>query len=155
VQQLQLPLMLMTKALAFVILCAAVSFLAGCATPQQTYLSQHPELSAEQRKIIAAARLSDRDAVAGMTREQIRLTMGTDPTQLTSINGEDAWVWVQRKGGSGTFEPMEPSVEPGAASFSKVKRSSDPVVTPRVEVRTTVFFQGNLATHVDVTESPL
>ena len=145
----------MTKALAIVILFASISAFVGCSTSQQAYLSRHPELSTEHRKIIAAGRLADRDAVAGMTRDQIRLTMGSDPTQLTSINGEDAWVWVRRKGGAGSFEPMNRSGERDRGSFGRIEKTQESVATPKVQVRTTVVFQGNQATRVDVTESPL
>ena len=130
--------------------------LAGCATPQQTYLQQHPQLSPDHRKIIAAGRLVDRDPVAGLTREEIRLTMGVDPTQITSINGEDAWVWIKHKGDSLTLlGETNRSGSSGSGTFGSLPRGTDPEPKPRVLVRTIVFFQGNLATRVDVTEEPL
>ena len=143
---------------ALVLLVSSVVCFSGCATPRQTYVSQHPELTAEHRKIIVAGQLADRDPVAGMTRQEIRLTMGVDPTQTTTINGEDVWVWVKRKGDSMTLlDDTTHSGSSGTGSFSGVPRGSDPDAVPkkRVQIRTTVFFKGNLATRVDVTEEPL
>lgn len=104
-----------------------------------------------------AGKLIDRDPVAGMTREEIRLTMGVDPTQATSINGEEAWIWVKKKP-----EPLSmmegtdrASSGTGSGSFANMPRESDQTPTKRVNVRTTVFFQGNQATKVDVTEEPV
>ncbi len=146
----------MIKKSTLVLLLAFVASLSGCATPQQAYVNQHPELSAEHRKIIAAGRLVDHAPVAGMTREQIRLTMGVDPTQVTSINGEDAWVWVKKRGDSLTLmDESDHGGSPGAGSFSGLPRDSEPETKKPMIIRTTVFFHGNLATRVDVTAQAL
>jgi hypothetical protein len=128
----------------------------GCTTQQQAYVNQHPQLSADHRRIIAAGKLVDRDPVAGMSRVEIRLTMGVDPTQMTRINEEDAWVWVKRKlSPLATAQATERSGSPGAGSFSNLPRDTEEGPDPKVNTRTTVFFQGNLATRVDVTEEPI
>lgn len=132
----------------------AAALLTGCATPRQEYINHHPQLSAEHRRILLAGKLIDRDPVAGMTKEEIRVTMGIDPTQATTINGEEAWVWVKRKP-----QPLpefddssRSSSGMGSGSFSNLPRESDEAPGKKVNLRTTVFFQGDLATRVDVTE---
>lgn len=137
--------------------CLVATLLAGCASPRQEYINRHPQLTAEHRRIMAAGKLIDRDPVAGMTREEIQLTMGVEPTQATSINGEEVWVWVKRKP-----EPLSmmdgsdrASSGTGSGSFSNIPRESDQPPQKKVNLRTTVFFEGNLATRVDVTEEPV
>jgi hypothetical protein len=145
----------MIKKLSSVFVCAVTLCLSGCATPRQTYLNQHPEVSAEHRRLMEAGVLVDRDPVAGMTREQIRLTMGTDPFQVTKINGEDAWVWVKPKRDSLTMVgETRRAKSPGAGSFSNMPGNDEPMPKARLVVRTTVFFRGDVATRVDVTEEP-
>jgi hypothetical protein len=104
---------------------------------------------------MAAGTLKDRDPVAGMTRDAIRLTMGTDPSQMTTINGEDAWIWIKKKGDSLTLmDESNHSGGPGAGSFSGMASDEGRAPKKRAIVRTTVFFRGDLATRVDVTEEP-
>lgn len=146
----------MIRTSALLLALALVLCLPGCATQRQTYLNQHPELSGEHRKLIEAGKLVDRDPVAGMTREQIRLTMGTDPLQVTKINGEDAWVWVKPKRDSlPMMSETHHSGSTGTGSFSNMPRTEDPIPKARYVVRTTVFFHGDTATRVDVTEEPV
>lgn len=143
----------MIKTSCLALLLAAVCVLPGCTTPRQAYLSQHPELSAEHRKVIEAGTLVDRDPVAGMTREQIRLTMGKDPWQVTKIDGEDAWVWVKPKRNENTMiSETSRSGSPGMGSFANQPKTDDPMPKATHVVRTTVFFRGDVATRVDVTE---
>lgn len=136
---------------------AIATLLVGCASPRQEYINRHPQLTPDHRRIMAAGKLIDRDPVAGMTREEIQLTMGDEPPQSTSINGEDVLVWVKRKP-----EPLSmmegsdrSSSGTGSGSFSNIPRESDQTPQKKVNLRTTVFFQGNLATRVDVTEEPV
>lgn len=143
----------MTKTFSCVLFVALAFCLSSCATERQAYLGQHPEVSAEHRKLIEAGKLADRDPVAGMTREQIRLTMGKDPWQVTKINGEDAWIWVKKKTDSLTMVgESNHSGSTGTGSFANMPKSDDPEPKTRVMTRTTVFFRGDIATHVDVTE---
>jgi hypothetical protein len=142
--------------LAGLVILAAFTCLMGCTTPQQAYVSQHPQLSADHRRIIASGKLVDHDPVEGMSREEIRLTMGVDPTQVTRINDEDAWVWVKRKlAPASALQQTGRSASPGAGSFSNQPVDTEETPDPKVNIRTTVFFQGNLATRVDVTEEPI
>ena len=128
-----------------------LALLAGCANPGQSYVQQHPELSAEQRKVMAAGKLKNGDAVAGLTREQVRLVMGRDPDQFTKIGGEDAWVWTRVKVigfGSGLTQPVD---EAGGGRRDETPHGmpdTGPATTG--QERTTVYFQGNRATRVVV-----
>lgn len=138
--------------------------LSGCATSTQTYADQHPELSAEQRKIFAAGRIPNGEAVAGLTREQVRLIMGRDPAQFTKANGQDVWVWVKEqmptigrpveqmgaeRGGVGRDAGGSGVSQDGLAAAD----SSAPVKA--LPMRTAVYFQGNFATRAEVAEGRL
>ena len=128
-----------------------LALLAGCANPGQSYVQQHPELTAEQRKVMAAGRLKNGDAVAGLTREQMRLVMGRDPDQFTKIGDEDAWVWMRVKVlgfGPGLAQPVD---EAGTGRRDETLRGvpdAGPATTG--QERTTVYFQANRATRVVV-----
>jgi len=135
---------------------AAAAISTGCTTPRQDYIAQHPELSPEHRKIVAAGTFKDHDPVAGMTRDAVRLTMGTDPAQVTKVNGEDAWIWIKKKGDSLTMmDESNHSGGPGSGTFSGLPPENDHEPKKRSIVRTTVFFRGDTATRVDVTEEVL
>ena len=138
-----------------------VAALSGCTTPGQTYAGQHPELSAEQRKIFLAGKIANGDPVAGLTREQIRLIMGRDPSQFTKVNGEDAWVWVRE--GLPVVGPAEEQMgtelggvgrDSGGSGASRygTEVSGNSATTETVPWRTTVYFQGNRATRAVVSE---
>ena len=134
----------------------AVALLAGCAAPRRAYVDQHPHLTADQRKVIVAGKLADRDPVAGLTREEIRLTMGADPEQAITINGEEAWVWLKRKPEPmSLMERAEQTGATGSGNSSNLPRDSNEPSKSKTNIRTTVFFEGNLATRVDVTEEPI
>jgi hypothetical protein len=145
-------------------ICLIAACLSGCATPGQTYVSQHPELSAEQRKIFLAGKIANGDAVAGLTREQVRLIMGRDPTQFTKANGEDAWVWVREEMPvTGHFEEQMGAERGGigrdagggGASQYGPEAASNSATKDMLPVRTTVYFQGNRATRAEVSEGRL
>ena len=128
-----------------------LALLAGCANPGQSYVQQHPELTAEQRKVMAAGRLKNGDAVAGLTREQVRLVMGRDPDQFTKIGSEDAWVWMRVKVigfGPGLTQPVD---DAGTGRRDETARGvPDAGSATTGQERTTVYFQGNRATRVVV-----
>ena len=142
-------------------ICLIVAVLSGCASPGQTYARQHPELSAEQRKIFLTGRLANGDAVAGLTREQVRLIMGRDPSQFTKVNGEDAWVWVrERLPVAGPVEEQMGAERGGVgrsaggtgASQYGTEASGNSATTETMPGRTTVYFQGNRAIRAVVSE---
>ena len=143
---------------ALFLIAAALS---GCATPGQTYAGRHPELSAEQRKIFLTGKIANGDAVAGLTREQVRLIMGRDPSQFTKLNGEDAWVWVRE--GLPMVGPAEEQMGAelggvgrdsggGGASRYGTEVSGNSATTEARPGRTTVYFQGNRATRAVVSD---
>jgi hypothetical protein len=154
---------LKSRAVLLSTICLLVG-LSGCATPGQTYVSQHPELSAEQRRMFVSGKVVNGDAVAGLTREQIRLIMGRDPTQFTRIDGQDAWVWVRERmlvtgpaeeqmgaerGGAGRYAGGTGASQYGAEASGN---SAGKIMLPE---RTTVYFQGNRASRAVVTEGRL
>ena len=145
-------------------ICLIVAGLSGCATPGQTYAGQHPELSAEQRKIFLAGKIANGDAVAGLTREQIRLIMGRDPSQFTTVNGQEAWVWVrERLPVAGPAEEQMGAERGGVgrsaggtgASQYGTEASGNSATTETMPGRTTVYFQGGRATRAEVREGRL
>ena len=94
---------------AFVLI---LGLLASCANQGQSYASQHPELSAAQRQILSTGTIPNGDAVAGMTRGQIRIAMKGDPTTFDRIEGEDVWIYVRQKAVA-----KNPDREPPGPSF--------------------------------------
>ena len=134
------------------ILLAAVASLAGCANPGSSYAAKHPELSPAHRQILLRAKIPSGDAVAGMTREQVKLAMGSDPTTFDKIGAEDVWIYVRKKGvGRGSFDD-ERSGSSSMGSSLSFTESAD--FSPRVDVdlKTTIFFQGDRATHAQTTD---
>jgi len=144
---------------------AIACLLSGCETPTKAYVKLHPELSPEHRKIILSGRIKYGDPVAGMTKEQVRLVMGTDPDQFDSINGEDAWIWFKMPAG---HNKVENDTETGASAARTSggggggggggkhnKLDADSAPTEGKRGKTTVFFKGNLATRVEFTSGTL
>ena len=145
-------------------ICLIAAALSGCATPAQTYGRQHPELPAEQRKIFLAGKIANGDPVAGLTREQIRLIMGRDPSQFTTVNGEDAWVWVRERTPQAGPADEQMGTELGGvgrdsggsgASRYGTEASGNSATAEAAPGRTTVYFQGNRATRAVVGEGHL
>ena len=139
---------------------AAVCLLSGCETPTKAYVKQHPELSAEHRKIILSGRIKYGDPVAGMTREQVRLVMGTDPDQFDSINGEDAWIWFKSKTALAKTESDADSSGPmrngggggsvgGGGKHDAKKSDSESAPGEARPNKLTVFFKGPIATRAE------
>jgi len=142
---------------------AAVCLLSGCETPTKAYVKQHPELSAEHRKIILSGRIKYGDPVAGMTREQVRLVMGTDPDQFDSINGEDAWIWFKSKVALAKTESDADSSGPmkngggggggggtgGGGKHDAKKSDSESAPGEARPNKLTVFFKGPIATRAE------
>jgi hypothetical protein len=132
---------------------AAVCLLSGCETPTKAYVKQHPELSPEHRKIISSGRIKFGDPVAGMTREQVRLVMGTDPDQFDSINGEDVWIWFKSKA---VAMKVESDSDTGGSARDggggKHHANDSGTDSGQTEIRpgkVTVFFKGDIATRAE------
>lgn len=145
------------KSLSTVVLLAFAAAVVGCASPAQTYAKQHPELSAAQLQMLNTGKISDGTAVAGMTREQVQLVMGVEPTQYTKVDGQDAWVYITKK-----LSPMSISSANDATFSHRDNRSQHALAegeshSPQDQpvTRTTIYFQGNVATKADVSNGGL
>src|SRR3569623_2003040 len=105
--------------------------LAGCANEAQTYISQHPSLSPEHREILTRHKVPAGFAVAGMSREEVRMALG-DPTTYDKVNGEDAWIYVRQKAvARRTLAEADPSPGSGYTSFNKPTNFEPDTAGPR------------------------
>ena len=126
--------------------------LSGCSTPGSSYASAHPGLSPTHRQIFMTGMIPGGDAVAGMTREQVKLAMGRSPTTFESFGGQDVWIYVRPK-----FIPHSHDDEDNAP-YSKFndhgssKKEKVFVPRPAANVKTTIFFQGDRAIHAQMIE---
>ena len=137
----------------FLVLALAAATLTGCANPGNSYAAQHPELPAAHRQILLRGKIPSGDAVAGMTRAQVKIAMGGDPTTFDKINGEDAWIYARKKGvGRESFDDLGRSGSATLENTHSFTQGND--FSPRVDVelKTTVFFQGDRATHAQSME---
>jgi len=127
---------------------------AACTNEGQTYAKKHPELNPAQRRIMASGQIPEGTAVAGLTRDQIRMAMGSDPATFDRVGDEDAWVFSHKKavGKNPEFAntPAD-SVLDRSHGYSETDTDQN---APRidVDVKTTVFFNGNIATHAHNSE---
>ncbi len=135
-----------------VLLLAAVLSLAACANPGKGYADRHPELTPAQRRIFNTARIPSGDDVAGLTREQIKIAMGGDPTTYDKADGGDVWIYSRRKSQARDLEA--PLREPNS-SIDPTRSFTDTAAFDAhgdVLEKTSVFFSGDRATHARVTE---
>jgi len=121
---------------------------AGCTTttPGQAYAKQHPELTEAQRKIFLDGLIPDGDDVKGLTKEQIRIAMHSDPAQFDRIDGMEAWVFVKPPVGATLDE-----LRSGAAGLAP--GSSNSAIEDTRDKRgkkTTVLFDGGRAVRATV-----
>jgi hypothetical protein len=128
--------------------------LAACTNEGAIYVKKHPELNPEQRRIIASGKIPDGTAVAGLTRDQIRIAMGTDPYTIDRSGDEDIWVFSRKKA---VAKDPEFAKTPADAVLDKTHGYSETDTdenAPRVDmdVKTTVYFDGNIATHARTIE---
>ncbi len=108
-------------------------------------------------------KIPDGDAVAGMTREQIQIAMGREPAQYTKIDGHDAWVYVRKVLTPAT--PMEPIGAAGGGGGGMGGSSGtgggrnpgggDGAPATPDQYRTTVVFEGDVATHAETIKGGL
>ncbi len=137
------------------LLLVATCVLSGCATPGQTYARQHPEMTAGQLQILRTGKIPDGTAVAGMTQEQVKLAMPMDPTQYIKVDGHDAWVYVQKKltstgitAGSSELDRRDKRNRDGG-------EPEDHSYAGQPETKTTVYFDGDVATKAEVANGGL
>ena len=121
---------------------------AGCTTttPGQAYAKQHPELTEAQRKIFLDGLIPDGDDVKGLTKEQIRIAMHSDPAQFDRIDGMEAWVFVKPPVGA-TLDELRSGAAglPAGSSNSAIEDTRD-----KRGKRTTVLFDGDRAVRATV-----
>ena len=128
--------------------------LAACTNEGQIYAKKHPELSPAHRSIMASGRIPDGTAVAGLTRDQIRIAMGTDPYTIDREGNEDVWVFSHKKAVSANLENADARADATldkAHGYTETERDQ---TAPRVDVdvKTSVYFDGNIATRARTVE---
>jgi outer membrane protein assembly factor BamE (lipoprotein component of BamABCDE complex) len=136
--------------LPFVLLLAAC-LISGCGTPGQVYAKQHPDLSPAHLQILKTGKVPDGDAIAGMTREQVQIAMGVEPAQYTKVDGHDAWIYVRK---NLVATPLTTNSTPEIDrqdNRSKGSLLDTPNQAPQnqEQMRTTVYFDGNVATRAE------
>ncbi len=146
----------MTRLIPLVLAAALTTLLASCGTVGQAYARQHPELSPEHRQIFMTGKVPDGMAVAGMTRDQVLMALGSNVTQYTKVDGHDAWVYLRKRlgaesvGVNGTdpaqHDMRNAEAPSGTGSFAA---SAQP------QVRTTIIFEGDKAVKADVSNGGL
>jgi outer membrane protein assembly factor BamE (lipoprotein component of BamABCDE complex) len=139
------------------LLVAVAGTLAGCATPGQAYAKQHAELSAPQLQILNTGKIPDGTAVAGMTQEQVKLAMGVEPAQYTKVEGQDAWVYVQKKlSTAGITSANEVQLNRrDSRSQHALGEGENHAPEDQAQIKTTIYFQGERATRAEVVNGGL
>jgi hypothetical protein len=144
----------MKSAIQFLLLLATCA-LSGCATPGQTYASHHPELPAAQLQILRTGKVPDGDAIAGMTQEQIKLAMSIEPTQYIKVDGHDAWVYVQKRLTSNGFSSGPSELDRRDKRNKDGGTPEDHSLQGQPDFKTTIFFNGDVATRAEVVNGGL
>ena len=141
---------ILTK-LSALIAAAAILHLAGCASsPRIAYAKAHPELAPAHRQILLSGKIPGGMAAEGMTKEQVKLAVGS-PKRLEQAGTGDVWVYVHER-----FLDISPADASGAAYGTGPNAQRNFTETanlgPRPSVRETarVFFRGDRATHVQI-----
>ena len=126
---------------------AAVIGLAACANPGSSYAAKHPDLPSAHRQILLSGKIPSGDAVAGMTREQVKLAMGGDPTTFDKLGNEDVWIYARKKAvGTGSLDDRDYSTNSNREGTQSFTQSNDFAPRIDVELKTSIFFQGGRAT---------
>ncbi len=150
------PLTVAAQCLPRLLVGALVGMLlASCTTQGQSYVRQHPELPAAHRQILATGKIPSGDAVAGMTHDQVKLAMNGAPAIFDKINGEEAWIYVRKNTPPPeAIDATEAPRAPAGSSFNTHDAFSAPAPGLDLDgmVKTTIFFQGDRATHADVSQ---
>ena len=138
------------------LLLLASCLISGCGTPGITYAKQHPELPPAHLQILKTGKVPDGDAIAGMTREQVQIAMGVEPAQYTKVDGHDAWVYVRKN-----LSPA-PLVSDSTPQIDRQdnRNKGSLLDTPdqlqtREQTKTTIIFDGNVATHAETVKGGL
>ncbi len=133
------------------LLLLATCLLSGCGTPGINYAKQHPELSPAHLQILKTGKVPDGDAIAGMTREQVQIAMGVEPAQYTKVDGHDAWVYVRK---TLSTVPLTSNSTPeidrqDGRNKGSLLDSPNQAPQNQEQTKTTIIFDGNVATHAE------
>ena len=130
------------------ILIPFVFLVSGCVNPAVGYIKQHPELTENQKKMFLEKRIYAGTDVAGLTKDQIRKIMGgKEPTQYTKSQGVDAWIY--EKEAAFVANELAPQLGGGPAAQMGIKIEPTDPSTLRNFTVTTIFFNGDVATHAE------
>ena len=126
----------------------AASAFAACSNPGLDYANKHSELTPVQRQIITSGKIPAGDAVAGLTHDQVKVAMRGFPNTFDKVNGEEAWIYVRKK----ALPVGEEQVPSPSARRDSPDASFPAAGVYDMNERTTVYFQGDRATHAEVTQ---
>ena len=132
------------------IAAVALSCLAGCAGPRVAYAKSHPELSPAHRQILLSGKIPAGMAASGMTKEQVKLAVGS-PKRLEQTPAGDVWAYVHER-----FLDVSPADDPGTAYGTGPNAQRNFTETanlgprPSVKEVARVYFRGDHATHVQI-----
>ncbi len=88
-----------------------------------------------------------------MTREQVKLAMGRDPSTFDKLNGEDVWVYSRKKMvGNSSFDGGSRGGSSRMENDHSFSQTEDLGPRMDVEVKTSIYFHGDRATHAQITE---
>ena len=135
----------------FLLLAAALT-LAACTTTAQRYAAGQPGLTPAQRRIFQTGRIPAGEDVAGLTRAQIRIAMGRDPSTYDQSDDGDVWIYT-RKVSLG--RPLDaPGREPNSSMQSTTSFTDTAAYDEHgdVDEKTAITFQGDRAIRARITE---
>jgi len=92
------------------------------------------------------------EAVAGMTKEQVRLAMDGNPTTYRRINGQEVWIYANR-GPSLSKSVNDFSTAPDSTSErNRNFTETDEFAATHTRRRFMIYFQGDRAVRCQITE---
>ena len=112
-----------------------------------------PELSPAHRQILTSGKIPNGDAVAGMTKEQVKLAMGESPTTFDKFNGEDVWIYAHWKRlNTDSRNDFSYAGGSGFDTHRTLTETDDFRARSQVAGKTLIFFRSDQATHARITK---
>jgi hypothetical protein len=142
----------MKSLIAFLALLTPALFLGCQSSPGRAYAKQHPELTPQQREIFMKKKVADINAVAGLTKEQIRIALG-EPTQFENVEGVESWIYLRRNteiDAENNMRAVMSGTDRGSMSGAGIGGTHMSDAAPVNNIRTTIYFNGNTATRATV-----
>ena len=142
----------MKPSIAFLVILTPALFLGCQSSPGKTYAKQHPELTPQQREIFMKKKVTDVSAVAGLTKEQLRIALG-EPTQFENVEGVESWIYIRRNtemDAENNMRAVMSGTDRGSMSGAGIGGTHPSDYVPVNNLRTTIFFNGNTATRATV-----